>query len=588
MRWRIFISIFVVISTISGFAYAEDYSQVEGDDYGIYLYFNTGLGDFNSLLNDILENKNDTVINAESFYSLTNITVEEVVKYNSFGVRPSALELAYRFKGLGEGVFILSSSHQGFMESLENGNFLDARRNLFSMRASMDEIYLNLGHISGVRLIGENGEALNFDLRETYEALDKITKLIERYEEMLNRLSAPKEFSIFSSKDKPFLYENITFYGYTLGLEDVRVIINNASYTPEVINGGFKLRYSFNETGLYEVYARAVNGSQVITSNVLHINVQKIPTQIIALEKPGVNVTIEGHLFDYFGNYLPGKAIILEVDGEKYTFRTDENGTFVFELGEVFESKNATLSFLGDDVHEGATTTLTLFPSKKRLTIRLFFEGGEVKENEEVKIPGYVNGTSNEIPLEIYVDDRFTKTITAKGNFTLSLRFERGEHAVYVRFPGNDEFAESISNLVEIQAVPYNYLQRFLIFIVFLVLGFAAYKVLTRKPKTSIMEIKPKEEREEILMSEEKPDLIKSYRFLYNFFRKLYNLPKSITPRELLKRLENESFVSELKRVTLLHEMAVYGRKRLGVKDIIEGVRSAATAIVKVFVREEL
>ena len=588
MRGRSFISILVVITIISGVAYAEDYSQVEGDDYGVYLYFNGMLGNFNSIINDILEDKNDTIIKAESFYSLTNITVEEVVKYNSFGVRASAVGLAYCFKGLGEGIFILSSSHQGFMESLENGNFLDARTNLFSMKASMDEIYLNLAHISGIRLIGENGEALNFDLGETYEALDKMAELIERYEEMLNRLSAPTEFSIFSSKESPFLHENITFYGYTLGLENVRIILNNASYTSEVINGGFKLRYSFNETGLYEIYAQAMNGSQLVTSNVLQINVQKIPTQIIALEKTGVSVTIEGYLFDHFGSPLKGKEIILEMDGKKYTSLTDENGTFTFDLGEIFENKNVTMSFLGDEEHEGTTTKLTLFPPKERLTIRLFFDGGEVRENEEVRIPGYVNGTSNKIPLEVYVDDKLTETINAQGNFTLSLRFDRGEHTVYVKFPGNNEFAESISNIVEIQAVPYNYLQRLLLFIALLGLGFAGYKLLTRRPKALVVETKPKGEQKEITVSEEKPDLIKSYRFLYGLFRRLYNLPKSITPRELLKRLENESFVSELKRATFLHETTFYGKKRLGAKDIIEGVRSVATTIVKVFVREEL
>jgi len=257
------------------------------------------------------------------------------------------------------------------------------------------------------------------------------------------------------------------------------------------------------------------------------------------------------------------------------------------DIGEIFENKNVTMSFLGDEEHEGTTTKLTLLPPKERLTIRLFFDGGEVIENEEVKIPGYVNGTSNKIPLEVYVDDKLAETINAQGNFTLSLRFDRGEHTVYVKFPGNNEFAESISNIVEIQAVPYNYLQRLLLFIALLVLGFVGYKLLTRRPKV-VVETKPKEEQKEITVSEEKPDLIKSYRFLYGLFRRLYNLPKSITPRELLKRLENESFVSELKRVTFLHETTFYGKKRLGAREVIEGVRSVAATIVKVFVREEL
>lgn len=586
MRVRTLVLALIVITIVSEFAYAENYSQAEKNDYGVYLYFNAMLGNFNSILNALLENENSTA-KAESLYSLANITVEEAVRYNSFELRPSALELAYRFRALAEELFVLSSSQRKFIESLENGNFLEARTNLFSMKSSLDEIYLNLAHVSGIKLIGENGETLSFDLGETYGLLDEVAKLLERYEERLNKLSTPTEFSIFSSKENPFLYENITLYGYTLGLENVRVVINNISYVPEIINGGFRLRYSFNEIGLYEVYARTMNGSRVVTSNVLQIQVQKIPTQIIALEKTGANVTIEGHLVDYFGNYLPGKRVILEMDEKKYTSLTDQNGTFVFNLGEVFESKNVTISFAGDSVYEEALTNLTLTPSKKRLTIRLFFDKNEVREGEEVRIPGHINGTLEEVLLDVYVDDKLTETINARGNFTLSLRFKEGDHSVYVKFPGNDELAESISNIVEVHAIPYNYTQRVLIFLAFLVLGFLVYRILTKKPSV-VVETKPKEHKSEIVVSEEGVDLIKSYRFLYRFFRKLYNLPKSITPRELLKRFESESFASELRKATILHEKGFYGKKRLNTRDIIEGVRSVAMAVVKVFVGEEL
>lgn len=589
MKGRSFVSVLIVITILSEFAYAEDYSHADSNDYGVYLYFNKMLGDFNSIIDSILENKNDTLIKAEAFYSLTNVTTEEVVKYSSFGLRPSAVELAYYFKGLGGAVFTLSSSHQNFVESFENGDFVGARISLVSMKASMDDIYLSLGRISGVILIGENGETLSFELGETYEALEKMERLIERYEETLNRLAAPKEFSIFASKEGPFLYENVTFYGYTLGLENVRVVINNISYTPEIIDRGFKLHYSFNETGFYEVYAQAMNRSQVVTSNIIQIEVQRIPTQIIAIEKTGTNVTVGGYLLDYFGNALSGKIIFLEIDRKSYESFTDENGTFIFDLGELSEEKNATISFPGDTEYNGTITNLSLLPSKERLTIRLFFEG-EVKAGERVKIQGYVNGTSDQILLEVYVDDKLTETVNTQGNFTLSLLFEEGKHMVYVRFPGNDKFAESLSNIIEIQAIPYNYFQRLLIFVVLLILGFAGYKLIMRRPEVSAAKTGTREKLEEksIEAGEEKLDVVKSYRFLYGFLRRLYNLPRSITPRELLRRLGNESFVSELKKATLLHEMAFYGKKRLRVRDVIEGVRSVTAAIVKVFVREEL
>ncbi|HDZ36515.1 MAG TPA: Ig-like domain repeat protein [Thermococcus sp.] len=589
MRGRVFVSVLMAVILLSGVAYAEDYSRAEGNDYGVYLYFNRMLSDFNSIVEGIVNGENGTVTKAESFYSIANVTAEEAVRYGSLGIQPSAVKLAYYFKGLGEAAFTLSSSHQKFLERLENGDFVGARTNLILMKSSMDDIYSLLGRISGISLTGENGESLSFDLSETYGPLEELARLIERYEENLNRLAAPEEFSIFASKESPFLYENVTFYGYTLGLEDVRVVINNVPYQPEIIDGGFRFRYSFDKTGLYEVYAQAVNGSRLVTSNVILVEVQKIPTRIIATEKTGVKVSVEGHLLDYFGNALPGKMVFIEIDGRSYASFTDGNGTFTFELGELPEEKNATIFFPGDREYNGAVTRLTLLPPKPRLTIRLFFEG-EAREGEEVRIPGYVNGTSETIPLEVYVDDEPTETIYAGGNFTLSLRFGKGKHTVYVRFPGNERFAESVSNVVEVQAVPYNYLWRLLIFAGLLILGFAGYRLLTRRPKALAAEKEPEEKREGegVEVGEGKPDVVRSYRFLYGFLRRLYSLPKSITPRELLGRFKGESFFPELKRATILHEVAFYGKKKLGAREVIDGVRSVATAIVKAFVREEL
>jgi hypothetical protein len=474
---------------------------------------------------------------------------------------------------------------ENFLKSIKNEEFLGAKKYLFSMKSSIEEIYTILGLISNVTLVGENGESVSFDLEGVYENLEKLNRLIDQYEERLNRMSAPRKFLILSSKESPFLYENVTFYGYSLGLENVKVVINNKTYTPELINGAFMLRHSFNKTGPYVVYAQATNDTQTVKSNTLTITVQKIPTAIVAFERTEP-LRIEGHLIDYFGNYLPNKEITLQLEGEVTDTSTNENGTFIFDLRPLFEAKNATLTFLGDSNYRFASTTLLILPSKERLIIRLFFDKKKVRAKKSIQIAGNINGTEKAVPLEIYVDGEFKDTITAKRNFTIFLSLEEGEHSIYARFPGNDEFAESLSNVIEIQAVPYNYLQRVIIFVLFILFGLLGYKLLNRAPKETKAVALPKKEK--LPSIEGKPDFIRSYRFLYRFFRKLYNLPKSTTPRELLRRFENENFVSELKRVTLLHEKVFYGKKRIKAREILEGIRYVANIIVGLFVREEV
>ncbi|RLF80115.1 hypothetical protein DRN32_03675 [Thermococci archaeon] len=578
---------FVLITLFSNVAYCGDYSQAQANDYGAYMYFNSLLMDFNSLLEKILENENGALQDAELFSLRTNSTLEEVLKYRPLGLNPSAVDMAYKFKSLGESAFILASSKKNFLENTEKGNFVDAQKELFLIKYSRSKIYTTIEHISRVRFIGEKEEILSFDVEEIYGNLKKLDALIAQYENILNQVSVPKDFLIFSSKNATIIGENVTFYGYTLGLKNLSVIINNSTYSPEIINGVFKFVYSFNRTGVYSVYAQAINGTQILTSNKIEVIVERIPTFIIAIEKTEESPVIEGYLVDCFGNYLSNREILVKLNGTSQRLFTDENGTFTLKLGRITNPMNATLVFLGDETYSPANSTISLLP-KRRLVIRLFFERDKVRAGEKIQIHGSINGSESEIPLEIYLDNQLKERITAEKNFTITLTLEEGRHVIYARFPGNDRFRESISNLIEIQVVPYNYFRRAVILMVFIILGFLGYRFLNRpRREAQIREVKS-ESKEEIYMEEEEPDVVKSYRFLYNLFRKIYGLPKSITPRELLKRLEGQEFGKELKKVTLLHEKVFYGKKKLKMRDILDGVRTVARVVVTLFVREEL
>ncbi|RLI81595.1 hypothetical protein DRP04_05780 [Archaeoglobales archaeon] len=78
-------------------------------------------------------------------------------------------------------------------------------------------------------------------------------------------------------------------------------------------------------------------------------------------------------------------------------------------------------------------------------------------------------------------------------------------------------------------------------------------------------EVKERVEKVEEIAKELKlPESVEdAYKVLFSTLVGRYNLKKSLTPRELLKVLKNESFAEKLKVVTNLHEKAVYGKIEL-------------------------
>jgi len=565
------------------------YSNASPNDYGVYLYFNSLLGDFSSVLDGILKKDNTTLEKATLLYSQINVTKEELVLYSLQGINPKALELMPHFEALGKGAFDIAVGQKEFLDGIERKDYSKAHNALFSMKFGLKECYSALEYLSQVKLSGGEGE-LKFELGKIFEKLKNIERTIKRYEAILNKRSKPTDFTLFVSNPSPFVYENVTFYGYTIGLKNISVVINNVTYPADIPDGKFYLKHSFEKVGTYEVYAIGINGSEKKFSNKILVNVTKMPTEIIPIQKISKEgIIVEGYLVDYFRNGVGEKELVAHINNKTLFTKTNPDGSFMFSLGPLFEALNMVISFSGDETYAGCNITIHLEPSKKPLTIRIFYNKQKVRVNERVEIRGLINGTSEIIPLTIYVDDEPYDTINAQGNFSFILYLKEGKHKIYAYFSGNKEFAESISNFIFLEAIPIDYTKRLLLVIVFVILAFVSYKFIT-SPK-----IEKRREgliQEPLKISEEEPSeelsILRAYRAVYNFLRKIYSLPKSVTPRELLNKLKEEPFFRELEKLTMLHEKYLYARRKLGIKEILSSFKLAARVILGALVREEL
>ncbi|WP_407704656.1 DUF4129 domain-containing protein [Thermococcus thermotolerans] len=586
---------FLLISMMvlgSGIAVAEgsDYLTAGSNDYGAYLYFDSFLGEFNALFSGILNGGNGTVEMATELYAQLNATYETLITYSSAGIGKNALEIAPDFVQLGSCAFRIASGNELFGEAFGEGNYAGARGAVIGMKVGLRDCRSAIDSISSVTLTGPNGTRLAFDVGELYARLGELELLVERYERLLDQVQVPENFTLSVSNPTPYAYENVTFYGFTLGLEDVRLLINGREYRANVTNGMFHLEVSFKRPGVYQARALALNGTREVFSNTVNVSVGEIPTKILASESVSQGITVEGYLLDYFGEGIPWKRIILSVGNETYYGITDENGSFRFSIGNLSKETNATLTFPGDGIRMESSLVLTLLPAKDRPVIRLFQEGSQVKAGEDVPIRGTVYGPY-ELSLTVYVDGKPHSSLKARGNFTFVVRLPPGRHEVYVYFSGSDELAPAASNVLVLEAVLIDYTRRFLLFIVSLLTAFVAYRLVTRKKpgsgerKGAVANVHASGEG---VPPGGKPDLRRAYRVVYGLLKRVYGLPKSTTPRELLSLLGSEPFAGSLAALTRLHERHVYGRKGLSARDILGAIRHASLVIIGVFVRDEL
>ncbi len=579
------VTILILIS--SSIAYSEDFKTAKSGDYGVYLYFRGVLEEFNTVLGD-LQSNGSTGLAVESFANRTALIGGIVENYSTFGIPRSSITVANQFAYLGKDTLAFYRDELKFKSEMEAEEYTKARDTLITMKGVLGDMTRRMGTLSEMEFTAKNGTTVRFDLSETIRRLDGLYGLIRKWEEVLNRVEGPKEFSIYLQTPRAIINESASFYGYRLNLTNVTMFIDGAPYEPEVRGNSFSLNHTFIEPGIHVVYATALNGSTLLKSNVLKVNVHRIPTAIAA-HQDGEYLT--GVLMDYTGKGLTGEFLLISVGGHQYMTKTSGEGNFTFILPDSRNLRNATVVFYGDRWYAPSSATVGIQPPKKRLSIVITSDSRDVKEGP-VEITGRVIGTKEKIPVEVYIDGNLSSVVEVAPNFTITVTLKEGTHTLYLRFPGNEEFAESISNTLKFNVRAVSYARRIALLLGLFLLGLGGYAATSRlkrgKEKVAPTVSKGEVNRDALSGEENQTDPISAYRVVYRTILRVYRLPRSTTPRELLLRFKNAPFGKWLEEATKFHERAFYRGTKLKAGEIARALKAAAMAIVSIFVGDEL
>ncbi|AHF79408.1 hypothetical protein [Thermococcus paralvinellae] len=644
---RVLVFMIIILIAVNGLGLALDrhvpYESASENDKGIYIYLKSILLYSGITLDNIINENNESINYALKLEERLNMTKEEVEFYKTMGIESKIEKYLPPFLKLGEGIKEIAEGQKIFLDNIEKVKlekdyyaYMNATKGLNLIKEGISLSEEALDEIDVLEFLDENNITVKLDTTQLREKLEEIKrvylvyektlsaykvlppeelqKLIKREEEKTGKpvdtkefleknkiIPIPKQLTIYASKLNPFVYESVTFYGYALGFNEVEIHIGNESFTVPIENNYFSLKHVFKQVGSYKVFATGMKEGKLETSNILLINVSKIPTSLILSSEKSAYVDqklkIEGILLDYYRNPVGAQEIRVNFDGKKFTLKTLKNGSFSFEVSRKKEGRYlVNVTYLGNEIYAGSSASLNVYFMRYPIDIKIKTDKARVKIGQELYIFGEVKGAKRPILISVYVDGKLYQQWLTKTVFGFKLRFNStGTHEIYAYFPGDEYYAPARSNLLKISVIKYSFREILIIALAFISLLVIYVFVSSRK------------ERRKGISDEEFVELIKSlealevkeegkkvkrlrdiYREVYYKLISYYNLKPTLTPRELLRKLRNESFSYDLERLTQLHEKYFYGRKRLKRNEIIEYIKSAGRIIVSFIVRGEL
>lgn len=625
----------LALLTFSTFGLASErhfeYEKAYDNDKGIYIYFSVILLYSEMALDKVIAEDNESTYYAENVDTKLKVTQEEIEFYRSFGIKAKVEDYLPPFLEFGEGVKDIAEGQRLFLDNIEMVKefrdyyaYLNASQGLEMMGEGISKAENALDVIDTFEFLDEDNSTLTLDTSSIREKLEKIKRMYLGYERALNtyKVLSPEEAKnigtinetviviptslvLYASKLDPFVYENVTFYGYAPGFESVNLHIENRTIVVRVKNNRFYYVYSFERPGTYEVFATGVKNGSVESSNVITINVVKIPTKIVLSSEGSAYINeslrVNGFLLDYYGNALNGEKVFGEFNGEEFTLLTSGNGSFSFNVtsGESGR-KLVNVTYPGNEIYAGSSASLSVVFLKYPVRISIRADREKVKEGEEVRIIGEIEGVEREIPIMVYVDGKPYISLHVAKEFEVKVSFNgTGRHEVYAYFPGDEYYDEAKSNVIGIEVVQFSVIDYLLFVLILALLGGIVYlsrKIYLRRREgvsdeefVTLIKTLEEIEKEEIKEKERKLKSLRGmYREIYQKLLKHYGLKASTTPRELVRRLKKESFAYHLERLTHFHERHFYGKKPLGRHGVLEYLRSVAGFIVSFIVREEL
>ena len=403
-----------------------------------------------------------------------------------------------------------------------------------------------------------------------------IERDLSEAEKLLPKEKKPKRLEIRLSTTSPILNQSVRVFGTCPGNGAVSVVIEGAgmswNLTAKPENGFFSTEYTFERIGRFTVYA--VQGNE--TSNRVAVTVLKIPTMFVtsgALSAfIGENITLRGRLVDYMGRPLANRSVTV---GGKELF-TSLNGSFSVVLhSDRATSFTVALRFSGDELHRGASKTLTV--TFRRYPVFISLSGPQsAKPGENVTLTGKVSPAIN-ATLDLYVNGKPAEKVNcSNGLFSFNLSSDKpGILSAYVRFGGSENLSPAASNAVRVvfKAPPDRTPKYIGIAATVLGLVLLALSLYRRPgPEAEVMETDEIEEEVERAREEKviPDDPAEAYEMIRGELRRAFGIGLQMTPREVISALNEWELKGELERLTELHEKSVYAGFKLSQAELEE------------------
>ncbi|AEK73102.1 hypothetical protein GQS_06020 [Thermococcus sp. 4557] len=563
-RAALLIIAFIIIGSLPPTAGKAVEAPTQRDVF-LYDYFSQVLTRFEYSLRYALANESYSLTLANTTFQELELLHEESLYYGEKGVNLTVMHVLPPFYEFSKQLMILDELTLQF----QTGGDPELAAGILGTAGKMEAL---LDAIEGMKL--RNGtEVLVFDT-------SGVRKRLEEIKALASKVPQTGEFTLGVSDRNPMLNGTVTIFGTCPLNGTVTIVITDGSSTALLAvmpsNGFFSKEYRFEELGTYEIYA--TQGGE--RSNTVSVTVGKISTAFVVdgTYSTFINGTIElrGKLVDYYGRPLGERNVSIG----NSTVVTGPDGDFSrrYRLNRAGTIK-VTLTFGGDEVHEGTSRVVTLVFRKYPVSIGL--DGPtETAPGKEVAFEGTID-PALEVPLTVYINGSPAFNVTpSNGTFSFTITPEKpGTLEIHVEFPGSDVYAGASSNVIVLAVIPPESMAaRYLVIGVLTVALVAAVIVMRKREETGgggrgTSHQTPSRDEGPAPMGEPvyvPDDVGEAYRLLRRRLRDAFGVGENLTPREALRALEGWKLYPVLERVTLLHEKAVYGEVELGEDEIRE------------------
>ena len=609
MRWLVMSILMIALvttSVVDGLKHYE-YSTADHSDEYLYDFFSNVLDGVERSI-DLFLHEDANALNESIRVSKidSNVWYEwDIYKNSGLGGNLSSFR---PFSDLCVGAFKLCNAQSEFLKNIKN-DYVKSRCAVVEMYLSIEKMEKALDKIEEIK-VWNGSSYLHFDTSDLRSKLKDAKDLVEYYDGVLASKEAlvvivlPKKnyfeeseiVNIFfkniskTKYQKTYVHENVLIFVHAKKIKPTHLFINSKRY--EITNK--KMEWRFNKTGIYTIYAEGLSGNKTVRSNVVRVEVLKIPTRVII--KPSKTfafvkevVRIEGWVEDINGNRLDANTTVL-IDGKIRELKSP----FVLNVTKMREGYlNLTISYNGDETHEKSSANVSVFFSRYPVKLWIKPEKESVFVGEKLKFIGYISIQNASIT--VYVNSTPVKIINVSDEFEFSLVFSRvGNHTVYAYYVGNETYKQTRSNTVVVTVE--EGLNLTVIFIAIpsffgLIYLISHLSKRFRRRKTVVV---PSDSTSDFTFDSTSIDYLtptltstdstsdtphlkdvsKIYGVIFKGLVEMYNLSVGLTPRELLEKLNSKDFSDHLRVVTEIHEKFAYAELDLSEEEIEAFTRS--------------